>query len=239
MPTAKQAVKAECDVSESTIVLHGAGGAQRKSFTVHIPALGIKEITFYLDGRKVKSLTSADAKKGEFSVTINSAKLSYGAHKISVKTVMDDSACAAIARTAGVRAPAAGEGAAEVHRLRETSCDKARRRGAREGAPGAGQAHGPRLTVATGRRTRTEARASDTRPQAPGRADGPRPGADVVVGPPAGQHHAGAPATRAGRPRRRFQARREERGRLRASARTATGRAATRARVCSPTLSVE
>jgi hypothetical protein len=98
-PAPKQAVKAECKVSESSIRLLGASGSRRTPFNVRIPALGIKEITFYLDGHKLRTLKASQAKHGEFSLTINPSKLSYGAHRVSLKTVMGDSACASIARS--------------------------------------------------------------------------------------------------------------------------------------------
>jgi hypothetical protein len=96
----KQVVKAECSISESAIVLHGASGSKTKPFTVHISALGIKELTFYVDGHKTKTLKAADAKNGVFSIKIDPRKLHYGVHRVSVKAVMTDLACPPIARTA-------------------------------------------------------------------------------------------------------------------------------------------
>ncbi len=98
---AVQQVQGKCAISESQIVLHGATGSKHGPFTVHISSLGIKQITFYLDGHKLKTLAAGQAKKGQFSVRIDAAKLHYGAHRVSVTTVMSDSLCAAIAR-AGV-----------------------------------------------------------------------------------------------------------------------------------------
>ena len=98
-PQPKQEVKPECKLSESQFVLSGGSGAQRKPFTVSIQSLGIKQITFYLDGHKLKTLSAAQAKNGKFSITINPGRLSYGAHKVSVKTVMTDSLCTPIARS--------------------------------------------------------------------------------------------------------------------------------------------
>jgi hypothetical protein len=96
---AAQQVQAKCTVSESAVVLHGASGSKRAPFTVRVAALGIKQITFYLDGHKLETLTAAHADKGEFSVTINPSGLRYGAHRLSVKTVMSEATCAAIARS--------------------------------------------------------------------------------------------------------------------------------------------
>jgi hypothetical protein len=98
---AKQVVAAVCSVSEGTIALHGASGSKRGPFTVRISALGIKQITFYLDKRKLKTLTSAQAKNGQFTIKIDPRKLRFGAHTVSVKTVMSDANCANLAR-AGV-----------------------------------------------------------------------------------------------------------------------------------------
>jgi hypothetical protein len=95
----KQELKAECTIEEGAIVLQGVGGAKRHPFTVYVKSLGIKTATFYVDGRKVETLTSSQAKKGRFSVRIDPRKLGYGVHRVSVKTVMADPACASIARS--------------------------------------------------------------------------------------------------------------------------------------------
>jgi uncharacterized repeat protein (TIGR01451 family) len=97
--TAVQKVEAGCTVSESEILLHNAAGSKRKPFTVHISALGIKEITFYLDGRKIVGLTASQAKHGEFSVKIDPRKLRYGVHTVSAKTAMTEGVCRPIARS--------------------------------------------------------------------------------------------------------------------------------------------
>ena len=93
-------VKPECRISESVLTLHGAGGSKRKAFNVQMPSLGIAQITFYLDGKKLTTLTAAQAKNGQFTIKINPRKLSYGAHKVSITTVMTDSACPNLAREA-------------------------------------------------------------------------------------------------------------------------------------------
>ena len=61
-------------------------------------------MTFYVDGKKLKTLTAAHAVKGQFVVTINPSKYRYGAHKVSIKTVMTNPLCAKIARSGRVRA---------------------------------------------------------------------------------------------------------------------------------------
>jgi uncharacterized repeat protein (TIGR01451 family) len=88
-----------CSIPGGSIALHGAVDHGREPFKVWIGSLGIARITFYLDRRKLKTLTAAQARKGRFWVTINPGKLSYGPHKISVTAVMRDTRCATIVRS--------------------------------------------------------------------------------------------------------------------------------------------
>ncbi|HTQ67279.1 MAG TPA: hypothetical protein VMI13_01165 [Solirubrobacteraceae bacterium] len=97
---AKQIVNPACTVNETLIVLKGVAGSKKKPFTAHISALGVKELTFYLDGRKLKTLKAPNTKNGEFAVKIDPRKLHYGVHKVSAKAVMTETACAPIARIA-------------------------------------------------------------------------------------------------------------------------------------------
>jgi uncharacterized repeat protein (TIGR01451 family) len=96
----QQVVQARCTISESLVKLYGASGGKRKPFTVRVPALGIKEITFYLDGRRIKVLSAPQAKHGRFEIEIDPGTLGYGAHRVSVKTLMSETACPAVARSA-------------------------------------------------------------------------------------------------------------------------------------------
>lgn len=96
----QQEVKAQCTVSEGLVALRGASGSKRKPFTVHIASLGIRQITFYLDGRVLKTLSSAQAKNGQFAIKIDPRKLGYGMHRLSVKAQMTEAACDPLARSA-------------------------------------------------------------------------------------------------------------------------------------------
>jgi hypothetical protein len=98
-PTPASGVAAVCELSEPATVLRGASGPKRATFAVQIRSAGIKQITFYLDGRKLKILKGSQAKGGKFTIEINPAKLSYGAHKVSAKTIMIDSKCKPLARS--------------------------------------------------------------------------------------------------------------------------------------------
>ena len=90
----KGAVLPFATCSVATPLLRGATGPQTGTFTVHVTSSGVKQITFYLDGRKLKTMTQKQSKKGTFSVKINAHKLSYGAHRVSIKTSMVSAACA-------------------------------------------------------------------------------------------------------------------------------------------------
>jgi hypothetical protein len=86
-----------CEASRP--VLHGASGPKRGTFTLKVNSRGIKRITFYLDGRKLRTLNASQAKAGKFTIKIDPGKLAYGAHKVTIKTVMSDANCAFSARS--------------------------------------------------------------------------------------------------------------------------------------------
>jgi len=79
--------------------LHGASGPKRGPFTVQVSSNGIKQITFYLDGRKLKTLKTSQAKGGKFTIRIDPSKLSHRAHTVSFKALSSDSACAKTSRS--------------------------------------------------------------------------------------------------------------------------------------------
>jgi hypothetical protein len=90
--TPEGGVLASCTASPP--VLHGATGPKRGRFSVTVPSTGVKQITFYLDARKLKTLSSSQARKGRFTVTINAAKLKHGAHRLSFVATMQNVNCA-------------------------------------------------------------------------------------------------------------------------------------------------
>ncbi len=80
-------------ICESASGLRGATGPKRKTFTVQTSSRGIKQITFYLDGRKIKTLKQSQAKHGKFTIKINPLGLSLGAHRLVAKTVLSNADC--------------------------------------------------------------------------------------------------------------------------------------------------
>lgn len=77
----------------------GPTGPKRGVFTVRVDSAGIKQITFYLDGHKLKTLKPSQAKSGKFTIKIDPRKLSHGAHRLSIKGVSSDPRCGSIARS--------------------------------------------------------------------------------------------------------------------------------------------
>jgi hypothetical protein len=91
-------VKPRCEVSPP--VLRGASGPKSGKFVVQVRSAGLQRATFYLDGRKLKTFTQAQAKRGKFTLTVNARRLSYGTHKVSLRTVASNPNCASVARNA-------------------------------------------------------------------------------------------------------------------------------------------
>lgn len=94
----KGEVKEFCSVKEPANLLSGASGPKRTKFAVSVPSANIASITFYLDRKVLKKLGAGSAKHGRFTVEINPAKLSYGAHKVSIKAAIANPICPRVAR---------------------------------------------------------------------------------------------------------------------------------------------
>jgi hypothetical protein len=83
-------VEASC--IQSPVVLHGVSAKVRRTLTAHVTALGVKSVTFYLDGRKLKTVTNS--KNHRYSVKVDARKLGYGRHRLSVRATMRNATCA-------------------------------------------------------------------------------------------------------------------------------------------------
>jgi len=82
----------------TSVSLTGIIGKREGVFTAHLKGPGVEHVTFYLDGHKLTTVTKAH--NGVFSVTINAAKLSYGAHTLMAKTSVSKPYCAPASRAA-------------------------------------------------------------------------------------------------------------------------------------------
>jgi hypothetical protein len=68
--------------------LKGPQGCVRGSFAASVRSVGVKSVTFYLDGHKLKTLTARNAHKGRLTITIDASKLKVGAHRLLAKITM-------------------------------------------------------------------------------------------------------------------------------------------------------
>jgi hypothetical protein len=75
----------------SPVQLTGVIGKVRNSLSAHLTGLGVKSVTFYLDGRKLLTVTKPS--HGRFSITINATRLSYGAHRLVAKATVSNPNC--------------------------------------------------------------------------------------------------------------------------------------------------
>jgi hypothetical protein len=71
--------------------LVGTFGKVGKSVTAHVTSLGVKSVTFYLDGRKLATVTKAHG--GLFTIKIKTSGLKVGVHRITATTKMSQSIC--------------------------------------------------------------------------------------------------------------------------------------------------
>ena len=56
---------AVCAVKPGTLVLKGVGGPKRHKFTVEVRSAGLKQVTFFLDGRKIKTFSASKSLRAE------------------------------------------------------------------------------------------------------------------------------------------------------------------------------
>jgi hypothetical protein len=62
--------------------LSGPHACVRRGFAASVKAAGVKSVTFYLDGHRLKTLTAKDARKGMLTVYVRSAQLRRGSHNL-------------------------------------------------------------------------------------------------------------------------------------------------------------
>jgi Bacterial Ig domain len=71
---------------------HGVVETVGTSVSAYVAARGVKSVTFYLDGRTLATVTKAAHHR--FSLVIDTAKLSFGVHRLTTKVTMRVPACA-------------------------------------------------------------------------------------------------------------------------------------------------
>jgi hypothetical protein len=89
-----EVIPAKCAVAQSKFVLKGASGPKRHKFTVQVSSKGVKRITFFLDGHKIKTITASSAKHSSvFTIKVDPSKLKHGPHMLSVTIELADPQC--------------------------------------------------------------------------------------------------------------------------------------------------
>lgn len=78
--------------------LHGPGGCATPSYRVSLASAGVRSVTFYLDGHKLKALTSRDARGGRFAISIDTRGLTVGKHLVRARIAMAESAAGSTAQ---------------------------------------------------------------------------------------------------------------------------------------------
>jgi uncharacterized repeat protein (TIGR01451 family) len=76
----------------SVPALKSPEGCVRTSFAVSVKSAGVQSVSFYLDGRKLKTLTARNAHRGLLTIEVSLAKLKVGAHKLLARITMTKTA---------------------------------------------------------------------------------------------------------------------------------------------------
>jgi hypothetical protein len=82
----------ETDCGRSPALLHGVPGIVTNSLSAYVPAVGVKSVTFYLDGHKLETLTKPSQQR--FSIAIDARTLGYGVHRLRVSVKTAAAGCA-------------------------------------------------------------------------------------------------------------------------------------------------
>jgi hypothetical protein len=75
-------------------------GCVRSSFRASVKSAGVRSVSFYMDGHRLKTMAARSARKGRLTITIDPSRLSVGAHRLMAKLTMVPSSSGAKARHA-------------------------------------------------------------------------------------------------------------------------------------------
>jgi hypothetical protein len=90
-PTERSTI-AQTACVRSPVALRGVRQIVSKSLSAYVAAPGVAGVTFYLDARKLKTLTKPTDQR--FSLAIDARSLSLGVHRLRVAVTTDRSSCA-------------------------------------------------------------------------------------------------------------------------------------------------
>jgi hypothetical protein len=86
--------------SATVPTLRGPQGCVRGAFTASIKSVGVSSVVYYLDGRKIRTLTAASSRKGLLSVRIDATRLHVGVHHVLARITMKKASASAKAAKA-------------------------------------------------------------------------------------------------------------------------------------------
>lgn len=75
----------------SHVAMHGLAETARNSVSAYVPARGVKSVTFFIDRRKLVTLTRSSHRR--FSIRIGTRSLGLGVHRLTAKVTMLGSSC--------------------------------------------------------------------------------------------------------------------------------------------------
>lgn len=83
----------QCAMAQAAQVRREASGVKGEPFTLRVSSRGIRRIMVYVDGRELGAMAASEARDGEFAMTIDTASLPYGSHRLTLKTLMAGALC--------------------------------------------------------------------------------------------------------------------------------------------------
>lgn len=83
----------ECALAGAATIRRQASGVKQNPFTVTVGARGIAKIAFYIDGRLARTMNASQARGGKFKFRVDVSALSFGAHRLTVKTNLRSPLC--------------------------------------------------------------------------------------------------------------------------------------------------
>jgi hypothetical protein len=89
---AERSIVAQPVCVRSQVALRGLAETVESSVSAYVPARGVKGVTFYLDRRKLVTLTKPLHHR--FSVAVDARRFSFGVHRLTAKVTMRSSSCA-------------------------------------------------------------------------------------------------------------------------------------------------
>jgi hypothetical protein len=76
--------------------LRGASGPKQAAFTARVTSGGLKQVSLYIDGHRIKTWRPKAQNTSRLSLRINPLRLAFGGHRLSAKTKPNNKVCRAV-----------------------------------------------------------------------------------------------------------------------------------------------